>query len=41
MMTGTEVVVTCVESLLTNPDLPSEQELLKELQEGEQAGGNC
>ena len=40
MLTGPEVVETCVESLLKNTDLPLEEKLLKALQAGEQAGGD-
>ena len=40
MLTGLEVVETCVESLLKNTDLPLEEKLLKALQAGEQAGGD-
>ena len=38
MLTGPEVVETCVESLLKNTDLPLEEKLLKALQAGEQVG---
>ena len=40
MLTGLELVETCVESLLKITDLPFEEKLLKALQSGEQAGGD-